>query len=86
LEIIKTLLAGCGALALLSVVGCVGLVGAGGYAIDQAIEEERAREAALAGSRASDRRNYGEDPFSDYQGQNSTNDGESNDNWGERDR
>ena len=86
MEIIKTLLAGCGALALLSVVGCVGLVGAGSYAIDQAMEEERVREAAFAAARADDPQSFGEDPFSDYQGGDPENEWESKEDWGSGNR
>ena len=79
-EIIKTLLAGCGALALLSVVGCVGLVGAGSYAIDQAVEEQRARDA-YAASQGDDPSTYGEDPFSDYQKSDPENEWENKEGW-----
>ena len=72
-DVIKTLLAGCGALALLSVVGCVGLVGVGSYAVEQAIDEERSREHARLSNefsrhnRNSSTRNsqgFSDDPFS----------------------
>ena len=70
MDAVKTILMGCGALALLSVVGCVGLTGAGYYALDQAIDEERARQAEKDNSGPSSKSGstYSSDPFSDYSG------------------
>ena len=66
---------GCGAIALLSVVGCVGLVGVGSYAVERAIDEERSRQASDYSRRDSNRPSsrpasaqYADDPFSDYEG------------------
>lgn len=69
MDAVKAILMGCGALALLSVVGCVGLTSAGYYALDQAIEEAEARnEASDAFKRASRTDGaHSSDPFSDYQ-------------------
>jgi ABC-type phosphate transport system substrate-binding protein len=69
MDAVKAILMGCGALALLSVVGCVGLTSAGYYALDQAIEEAEARnEASDAFKRASRTDgSHSSDPFSDYQ-------------------
>lgn len=70
MEAVKAILMGCGAIALLSVVGCVGLTSAGYYALDQAMEEEQARREAAGGYKRADRPNssHSSDPFSDYQG------------------
>lgn len=68
MDAVKTILMGCGALALLSVVGCVGLTSVGYYAVDQAIDEERARQAEANRSSRSTKKSdtYNPDPFSDY--------------------
>ena len=71
MEVIKTVLAGCGALAILSFVGCAGLVGVGSYAVDQVLEEEaRQYSSKSPPSRGTNRpgRNsrIQEDPFSNY--------------------
>lgn len=66
MDAVKAILMGCGALALLSVVGCVGLTSAGYYAIDQAIEQEQARQDAAAPAKRAGRP-HASDPFSDYQ-------------------
>lgn len=67
MDAVKTILMGCGVLALLSVVGCVGLTSAGYYALDQAIEEQEARNAASAFEKNNGRPAQASDPFSDYQ-------------------
>ncbi len=88
MEIVKTVLAGCGALALLSVVGCVGLVGVGSYAVDQALDEEYARQDSnnssppqRGGRSPSTGSRFAEDPFSDYQGNDES---EKDGDWGEQ--
>lgn len=63
MDIFKTLLMGCGALAILGMVGCVGLVGVGSYAVDQALEEELSLQA---NENRSTRPTSSNDPFSDY--------------------
>ena len=70
MDAVKAILMGCGALALLSVVGCVGLTSAGYYALDQAMEEEQARRdaAGLDKHNGRPRGSQSSDPFSDYQG------------------
>ena len=68
---IKTLLAGCGARALLSVVGCVGLVGVGTYAVDQELREEFGDNYAETIERdleQMDREMQSGDPFGSYEG------------------
>ena len=67
MEIVKTLLMGCGALALLSMVGCMGLVGVGSYAVDQALEAEASRMDEGRNYRP-EKADYGDDPFSEYDG------------------
>ncbi|MHA7819653.1 MAG: hypothetical protein ACX930_08425 [Erythrobacter sp.] len=70
MDAVKTILMGCGALALLSVVGCVGLSSAGYYALESAVEDAEARRAG-ADSRRPPRRSsdtQSSDPFSDYDG------------------
>lgn len=69
MEIVKTLLMGCGALALLSMVGCMGLVGVGTYAVDQAMESEVSRVLVEEERRGRpEHADYGDDPFSEYDG------------------
>ena len=86
MEIFKTMLMGCGALALLSVVGCVGMVGVGTYAVDQAIEEERAREASANRGNRSYRpksTSHDDDPFGEYQSSTFDDDGDQVGGWGD---
>lgn len=90
MDAVKTILAGCGVLALLSVVGCVGLVGVGSYAVDQALDEQEARESFSRSppSRGSGNQNgssrFGDDPFSDYDSGGSANENkEEAGGWGE---
>lgn len=83
MDAIKTILMGCGALALLSVVGCVGLVGAGSYAVDAAMDEQRLQENTYrpAPSRSGSSGSFADDPFSDYEGGSS--DDEEAGGWGD---
>lgn len=83
MDAIKTILMGCGALALLSVVGCVGLVGAGSYAVDAAMDENRMQENTYkpAPSRSSSSGSFTEDPFSDYEGSSVDSDGDEVGGW-----
>jgi hypothetical protein len=79
MDAIKTILMGCGALALLSVVGCVGLAGAGSYALNQAVEEDRNRDfsnpvPSRSSSSGKSSGSFSEDPFSDYGGGSSDDD------------
>jgi len=73
MEIVKSILMGCGALALLSVVGCVGLVGAGSYAVDQSMRDDNGNHVLLDkefegnNSGRPSSADYGDDPFSDYE-------------------
>lgn len=83
MDAVKAILMGCGALAIFSFVGCVGLVGVGTYAVDQSLRDEGGNHALLdrdyadsgsengrsyrPGSRRPDKASYGEDPFGDYQ-------------------
>jgi hypothetical protein len=94
MDVIKTVLAGCGVLALLSVVGCVGLVGAGSYAVDQALEEQAARQnssdspPSRGDGRPGTSSRFEEDPFSDYDsdadfGDATNDDGEPVGGWSE---
>ncbi len=94
MDVIKTVLAGCGVLALLSVVGCVGLVGAGSYAVDQALEEQAARQdssnspPSRRGGRPVTSSRFEDDPFSDYDSEAAFDDGTNDDGepvggWGE---
>ena len=85
MDIFKTLLMGCGALAILGMVGCVGLVGVGSYAVDQAMEEELARQnASMADGNRSTRPKTTSDPFTDYNGgQTYDEDGDQVGGWSE---
>ncbi len=92
MEVIKTVLAGCGALAILSFVGCAGIVGVGSYAVDQVLEEEEARQYSSKsppsrGSNRSDRNSrIQDDPFSNYDsGATFDESGEQVGGWGESD-
>ncbi len=77
-------------MALLSVVGCVGLVGVGSYAVDQALEEQEMREnfSKSPPSRGANNRSgssrFDDDPFSDYDsGASLDADGEQVGGWGD---
>ena len=85
MDVFKTVLMGCGALAILGMVGCVGLVGVGSYAVDQAMVEEMERqEASMSGDNRSTRPNATSDPFSDYEGNQAFDDNsEPAGGWGE---
>lgn len=89
MEIFKTLLMGCGALTLLSAVGCAGLVGVGSYAVDQSLRDEDGNHVLLdnpdfdnlsndLGSSASN-----DDPFNDYQPKTYDDDGNQVGGWGD---
>jgi len=89
MDALKTMLMGCGALAIFSVVGCVGLVGVGTYAVDQSLRDEDGNHALLdqgdaergrGSSRRPDSATYEADPFSDYQG------ADDNDGWSDNAR
>lgn len=90
MDVIKTLLAGCGALAILGLVGCVGMVGVGTYAIDQQLRENEISNAVLEreSSAGEDRRRNNqrrsEDPFGEYNaGQDSVDSfGDTSEGWG----
>lgn len=88
MDAVKTILMGCGVLALLSVVGCVGLTSAGYYALDQAIEEQEARNAASGFEKSNGRPSQSSDPFSDYQADSYDSDAGSEDEggWGDEAR
>lgn len=85
MDAVKTILMGCGALALLSVVGCVGLSSAGYYVLENAVEEAEARRAASESSRppraSSD--TYEADPFGEYESQSYDENGDRVGGWGE---
>ncbi|MEP3421745.1 MAG: hypothetical protein ABJN35_08430 [Erythrobacter sp.] len=89
MEIFKTLLMGCGALVLLSMVGCVGLVGVGSYAVEQALTDENGEyfvnEDGEIQKRSTRPKAAGStDPFSDYNGgQTYDEDGEEVGGWGD---
>ncbi len=73
MDVVKTLLAGCGLLAILGAAGCVGLVGVGSYAVDQAIQEQNEQRMRDLSSRNSSQgrpndTTFSDDPFSDYSG------------------
>lgn len=72
MDAVKTILMGCGALALLSVVGCVGLSSAGYYALESAVEEAEERRAAEDARRPPRKSatTQSSDPFSDYDSSN----------------
>ncbi len=75
MDALKTMLMGCGALAIFSVVGCVGLAGVGTYAVNQAVQPGGSHYDAFEADEASRpdrstrpaRTEFGEDPFSDYE-------------------
>lgn len=85
MDAVKTILMGCGVLALLSVVGCVGLTSAGYYAIDQAIEEQEARNAVSGFEKNNGRPSQASDPFTEYQAESyySEDSGEDEGGWGD---
>lgn len=89
MDALKTMLMGCGALAIFSMVGCVGLVGVGTYAVDQSMRDDDDNHVLMdrgdggqsgGVSRRPDRATYQADPFSEYQG------AEDNDGWGDEAR
>ncbi len=89
MEAVKTVLMGCGALAILTMVGCVGVVGVGTYAVDKSLRDENGAYIDLDENRSSgrsqrpDSADYGADPFSDYEDPDSGYDsGDSKDGWG----
>lgn len=71
-------------------------MGAGSYAVEQAIDEERAREQSRISralvedgkrsSRSHNSQGFSEDPFSDYQAQSYDDDGERIGGWGDEAR
>ena len=88
MDAFKTILMGCGVLAILSVVGCVGLTSAGYYAVGQAIEEQQALEASQGYSSRPKRgeTSSSSDPFSDYESgtydESSDNSADDSGDWG----
>lgn len=85
MDAVKTILMGCGALALLSVVGCVGLSSAGYYALESAVEEAEARRIADEDKRPPRRSSdtYESDPFSEYESSTYRDNGEPVGDWGD---
>lgn len=90
MDALKTILMGCGALAILTVGGCVGLASIGSYAVNQAIEEERAREArytpperSRSGSARGTKGSFSDDPFGEYEGTSYDAAGEPVGGWGD---
>lgn len=84
MDAVKTILMGCGALALLSVVGCVGLSSAGYYALENAVEEAEARRAENEAKRPPRRSSdtYEADPFGEYESQTYDENGDRVGGWG----
>ncbi len=89
MEVVKTVLMGCGALAILTMVGCVGVVGVGSYAVDQSLRDDDGNHVLLdraepkGGSHRPQSADYGADPFSDYEDPDTGYDsGDSKDGWG----
>lgn len=78
MEAFKTILMGCGALAILTMVGCVGLTGLGTYAVHQAAQPGGSQYDAFEAEESSTTRRstrparaeFGDDPFSDYENEN----------------
>lgn len=86
MEIFKTLLMGCGALTLLSAVGCAGLVGVGTYAVEQQMEGEMATSSLFDredGDGATGRSTDTDDPFKEYQPKTYDDDGNQVGGWGD---
>ena len=85
MDAVKTILMGCGALALLSVVGCVGLSSAGYYALENAVEEAEARRAEQDSKRPPRRSTdtYESDPFGDYESKTYDDTGDQVGGWGD---
>ena len=88
MDVVKTILMGCGALALLSVVGCVGISTVGYYALDQAIEEQQAMQANEWQSPSERRTNGAEttqssDPFGEYEANTFDGTDGAVDDWGD---